>query len=261
MPLIEKKLFENVDRVSTAIKNLQTYEPPDGYYLAFSGGKDSCVIKALADMASVKYDAHYSVTGIDPPELVYFIKDHHPEVEWNRPKIPLLIMLQTRGLPIRFGRWCCEYIKEGGGNGRVVMTGVRKAESPKRSGRKLVEHCIKGSNKTYLHVIIDWTEQDVWDFIKENNIPYCSLYDEGFTRLGCLFCPMAGVKKKQKELQRFPTFERAYRHAFRKLYENRVAQGNDSVSRWKDGDEMFEWWVSNVSAPPKDGENDPGLFD
>ena len=38
------------DKVETAIKRFQTFEPPEGYYLAFSGGKDSCVIKALADM-------------------------------------------------------------------------------------------------------------------------------------------------------------------------------------------------------------------
>ena len=58
--------IEGRDKVDKAILRLQTYEPPEGYWLAFSGGKDSVVIKALADMAGVKYEAHYSVTGIDP---------------------------------------------------------------------------------------------------------------------------------------------------------------------------------------------------
>ena len=62
------------DKVQTAIKRLQTFEPPEGYYLAFSGGKDSVVVKALADMANVKYDAHYALTSVDPPELVHFVK-------------------------------------------------------------------------------------------------------------------------------------------------------------------------------------------
>lgn len=261
MPLIEKKLFENVDRVATAIRNLQTFEPDEGYYLAFSGGKDSCTIKTLADMAGVKYDAHYSVTGIDPPELVHFIKEHHADVKWERGDIPLLIRLQTRGFPIRQGRWCCQLLKEGGGGGRVVITGIRKKESYARSKRKLVEHCIKGSNKTYLHIIIDWSSEDVWDFLKGNDIPYCSLYDEGFKRLGCIFCPMQTASNKERDRKRWPSFEKAFRHAFRKLYKNRVDKGNDSVSRWKDGDDMFDWWISNVSAPPKDGEGDPGLFD
>lgn len=74
------------DKVETAIKRLQTFEPPEGYYLAFSGGKDSVVIKALADMAGVKYDARYNLTSVDPPELVRFIKDEHPDVVIEVPK-------------------------------------------------------------------------------------------------------------------------------------------------------------------------------
>ena len=62
------------DRVQQAIERLQTFEPEEGYYLAFSGGKDSVTVKALMDMAGVKYDAHYSVTSVDPPELVQFVK-------------------------------------------------------------------------------------------------------------------------------------------------------------------------------------------
>ena len=58
------------DKVQVAIERFKTFEPPEGYFLAFSGGKDSVVIKALADMAGVKYDAHYSISSVDPPELV-----------------------------------------------------------------------------------------------------------------------------------------------------------------------------------------------
>ena len=73
------------DKVEIAIERLQTMEPEEGYYLAFSGGKDSVVIKALADMARVKYDAHYNVTSVDPPELVRFIKDSYPNVIFDIP--------------------------------------------------------------------------------------------------------------------------------------------------------------------------------
>lgn len=74
------------DKVQIAVKRLKAFEPPEGYYLCFSGGKDSNVIKALADMAGVKYDAHYNNTGIDPPEAVRFIKRHHPDVKFETPK-------------------------------------------------------------------------------------------------------------------------------------------------------------------------------
>ena len=84
--MIHQLDFNGVDKVEKAIRRLQLYEPPEGYYLCFSGGKDSVVIKALADMAGVKYDAHYNVTSVDPPELVRFIKREYPEVEFDYPR-------------------------------------------------------------------------------------------------------------------------------------------------------------------------------
>lgn len=66
--------------VAKAVERLKLFEPSEGYYLAFSGGKDSVCIKALANMAKVKYHAHYNIVGVDPPELVDFIKKHHPDV-------------------------------------------------------------------------------------------------------------------------------------------------------------------------------------
>ena len=65
------------DRVQTAIDRLRNFEPPEGYHLAFSGGKDSQCIYHLAQMAGVKFDAHYNMTSVDPPELIYFIREHN----------------------------------------------------------------------------------------------------------------------------------------------------------------------------------------
>ena len=86
MALIEETLFGTVDKVQIAIDRLKAFEPADGYWLAFSGGKDSVVIKRLAQMAGVKFEAHYSVTSVDPPELVRFIKDVHPDVSFDIPR-------------------------------------------------------------------------------------------------------------------------------------------------------------------------------
>ena len=127
------------DKVDKAIMRLQTYEPPEGYYLCFSGGKDSCVIKALADMAGVKYDAHYSISSVDPPELVRFIKDVHPDVamEHARDKdgniVTMWNLIPTKTMPpTRIVRYCCAYLKENGGKGRLKVTGVRWDESVRR---------------------------------------------------------------------------------------------------------------------------------
>ena len=211
-----KTLFEQIDKVANSIKRIKMFEPADGYYLAFSGGKDSIVIKKLADMAGVKYDAHYSNTTIDPPDLIRFIRKYHKDVKFDNPKIPFLKRLQNRGFPMRQYRWCCSEYKERGGAGRTVMTGIRWAESVNRGKRKMVEACYKDRHKHYVNPIIDWTDGDVWEFIRQEKLPYCSLYDEGWKRIGCLFCPMAG-KHRLIELERYPKYARAFRKAWSKI--------------------------------------------
>lgn len=244
MSLKEIDIFGNyTDKIITSINRFKAFEPEEGYYLAFSGGKDSCVIKALADMAGVKYDAHYNMTTIDPPELVQFIKEFHSDVIIDRPEKSFFQEMQYRGFPQRQSRWCCQVLKENGGGGRFVITGVRWAESYKRSKRRMVESCYRDVRKQYLNVIIDWTESDVWEFIKSQNIPYCKLYDEGWKRIGCLFCPMSGSRRKM-EVERYPKFKKAFELNFEKLYQKRKASGASSISRWNSGKEMFEWWIN-----------------
>lgn len=139
--MIHQLDFNGKDKVEKAIMRLQAYEPEEGYFLCFSGGKDSCVIKALADMAGVKYDAHYSVASVDPPELVRFIKDEHPDVIFDYPRdangkvVTMWNLIPRKSMPpTRIVRYCCAYLKEqnGHGKGRLKVTGVRWAESVRR---------------------------------------------------------------------------------------------------------------------------------
>lgn len=140
--MIHQLNLQGKDKVQVAIDRLKAFEPPEGYYLAFSGGKDSVVIKALADMAGVKYDAHYNLTSVDPPELVHFVK-LFPDVVIDRPKdkdgnqITMWNLIPKKKLPpTRVARYCCQALKEFGGKGRLVVTGVRWAESPNRKNNQ-----------------------------------------------------------------------------------------------------------------------------
>ncbi|GAH62141.1 unnamed protein product, partial [marine sediment metagenome] len=81
--------LEGLDKVEAAIKLLRDHEPPEGYFLAFSGGKDSVVIYDLAIKAGVWFDAHYNVTGIDPPEIVKFIKANYSSMDFIKPLLTL----------------------------------------------------------------------------------------------------------------------------------------------------------------------------
>ena len=259
------------DMVQQAIKRLKMFEPPEGYYLSYSGGKDSTVIKALADMAGVKYDAHYRLTSVDPPELVHFVQSQK-DVSIDKPRydsgemagkqITMWNLMPLKGMPpTRIVRYCCEALKEDGGEGRFVITGVRRAESVKRkqwaglqvgSNRKYVGydpdnpnqemfHACQQKAKRIINPIIDWSDADVWEFLKGNEILYCSLYDEGFKRLGCIGCPIAG-NKRWKEFERWPKYKRNYIKAMERTLQARLDKGLDT--EWKSGQEMFDWWMS-----------------
>lgn len=110
------------DKVETAIKRLQEFEPPEGYYVAFSGGKDSQCVYHLCKMAGVMFDAHYAITSVDPPELVRFIRENYPDVEFTRQYYPngkpitMWSLIAEHTLPpTRKVRYCCEALKEPGG--------------------------------------------------------------------------------------------------------------------------------------------------
>lgn len=104
--------------------------------------------KALLDMAGCKYDATYRVTSVDPPELVRFIKEKHPDVRREVPRysenyrnqklaggpITMWNLIPDKMIPpTRIARYCCDYLKESGGKGRLTVTGVRWAESDNRA--------------------------------------------------------------------------------------------------------------------------------
>lgn len=138
--MLEQLNMAGLNKVDVAIKRFQTFEPPEGYYLCFSGGKDSVVIKALADMAKVKYDAHYNLTSVDPPELVRFIREQYSDVAIEKPRdkdgkqITMWNLIPKEKMPpTRIARYCCKVLKEGGGVGRFTVTGVRWAESARRA--------------------------------------------------------------------------------------------------------------------------------
>lgn len=265
--------FEGKNKIEVAIDRLQYFEPTEGYYLAFSGGKDSEVIKELAKMAGVKFDAHYNHTTVDPPELVRHIRNNHKDVNINYSDTTMWQLIEKKLMPpTRMVRYCCDVLKEGGGDGRFVITGVRWAESARRMNsrnviefdaygskskkavenrkifllndneerRRMMESCqIKG--KHILNPIIDWEDSDVWEFIKMRGINYCELYDKGYDRLGCIGCPLAGTKNMEFDFEKYPKYKENYIKAFDRMIKAREEKGLET--EWKNGSEVMEWWL------------------
>lgn len=330
MSLVSYDLFGNEwDKEAKAIEIARSFEPPEGYYLAYSGGKDSIVVKAILDLAGVKYDAHYNVTTVDPPELVRFVIQQFeaviyelpdgsrkffevkpvgtkllqrttPEqllgkrtIYFSIPRVPMRkLIVEKLFPPTQIMRYCCEQLKEVNGDGRKVVTGVRWAESQKRkknqgvavvwsskevdprtvadsfgatykenerksvilnyddaAARRTVEFCYR-TNKTLINPIIDFGEDDVWEFIKKHDLPYCSLYDEGFTRLGCVGCPMARRRGMAQAFKRWPHMKKLYIRAFDEMLKERQRRGKNKT-QWKTGEEVFEWWTTVSDTPAK----------
>ncbi len=234
-------------KLKNSIRLLRDLEPPEGYYLAFSGGKDSIVLKAVADIAGVKYDAHYSVTTIDPPEVIRFMKARHKDVKFDVPPKSFFELSIHNGLPTRLARWCCRELKERGGSGRCVLTGIRRAESFNRKKRRQVEFCMTDTTKRFVHPLIEWTDNDIWSFIRENKLPYCELYNQGLKRVGCLFCPFKSTKQRQFEVKKYPNQAKAIKKSIgRWLIE--TPHKDKEMKCGKTPDEIFDWWISGKSS-------------
>lgn len=173
--------------------------------------------------------------------------------------------------PTRLARYCCSVLKETSGKGRFIATGVRRAESTKRASREsfeiigttkkdgvllsddevfmqdntekrmMFETCKLKAKRT-VNPIIDWTDDDVWDYIAAENINVNPKYRDGYKRVGCIGCPLSGKCNRLRGFEEYPTYKRAYIRAFDKMLDVRKAKG--LPTDWKTGEEVFEWWVS-----------------
>lgn len=241
-----------------------------GYFLAFSGGKDSQALLHIAQLAGVKYTGHMNLTSVDPPEVIRFVKQNYPEVELTKPKASIYhIAVEKTLLPTRRVRWCCNEYKENAGAGKVTLIGIRHQESMRRSKRNEVEissykfsgtlegfekyreerlkqpkrgrkpkgvnitnatdertvGCISGKESLLISPIIHWTASDVWEFLnKVCQVPHCSLYDEGYSRIGCICCPMSQPRQKIKEMKRWPHVKRGWIKAIIEIRRGGVSQ-------------------------------------
>jgi phosphoadenosine phosphosulfate reductase len=240
-----------LNKVDFAIKLLREWEPAEGYYLADSGGKDSCVVRDILIKSGCKFDAHYNVSPIDPPQIYSFLKEHHQDTQWDYHARGFWKMVQKHGLPLPNRRWCCKIIKESGGFGRMVVTGIRSDESNNRNKYNYIRSYVKSKieSKVMISPILQFSGYDVWQYIRENNIDYCSLYDEGFERLGCVLCPFLSKKNIERDEKYFPKIANLWKLACEHIVQQRKnrnylsKRGKPLKYKFKTGQEMYNWWT------------------
>lgn len=298
-------LIKKIDR---ALQYIDSFAPKkEPYYVCYSGGKDSDVIRLLCDMWGGDYELHNNHTTVDAPETVYYIREvmsgygdkriiHEDGLTVHQygekgyihfPALSMWQLIKKKGFPpTRLIRFCCEKLKENGGNGRVAMTGVRWGESANRKNnqglvtfpgvkkslietleenslpfdrtvkggvvlntdndeaRRAVEICYR-TNKTLVNPIIDWTEGDVWEFLKSKQCKSNPLYDNGFSRVGCVGCPMAGRRGMKKEFSLYPKYEKIYKRVFDEMLKINEEKGHKNKLNLKNGDQVFKWWIGD----------------
>lgn len=244
----------------------------ESLYVCFSGGKDSEALWIVCEYArqkyGVQYTLNYNVTGVDPPELVYFVRREFPDCKRHGYKKSMWRLIVEKGSPpTRIQRFCCAELKERGGEGQICLTGVRWEESINRRKRRPFEVLTNNKatrekflfndndeqrlawetctmkRKSVCNPIIDFTEDQVWALIKENNLPYCKLYDEGQRRIGCIGCPMGGAKGMKEDFERYPKFKNCYLAAFDRMLKRYAEKGR--ATDWKTADDVYNWWVGD----------------
>ena len=268
-----------------AIQRLKSFEPEtEPYYLCYSGGKDSDVIRILADLAGVKHDIVHNHTTVDAPETVYYVRSI-PNIIIDYPKTSMWDLIVQKLLPpTQLIRYCCAELKERGGQGRVKITGVRWAESNRRKqnsdliqihgkpkqmakmadeigveyktidkkrsiimsddndeSRRMVEHCYRTTSTT-INPIIDWTDDDVWEFLRHYGCKSNPLYGCGFKRVGCIGCPMAG-KRRYTEFRLYPKYKNNYIKSFDRMLTERKRRNMQYKLDWQSGKDVFKWWM------------------
>ena len=265
-PSLARKIRYSVDLIRKSEKMALRLDPENGFYNTFSGGKDSQVLYYLVKLAGVKHKTHMNLTSVDPPEVVRFVRTQYPDVELIRPKMSIYEMAKKKHLlPTMRFRWCCAEFKETSGVGKVTLIGIRKEESARRDKRQEIssmikgkrveetfdqwsEHeekmvaCVGGKDKILVSPIIHWTERDVWEFLNVNGIPHCGLYDQGYTRIGCICCPMSSYRQKIKEIERWPHVKRNWLKTIQWLIDNGYINHN-----FNDAEIGFRWWISGKS--------------
>ncbi len=174
--------------------------------VSFSGGKDSTTVSQLVRDSLQRQDIiHFFADTSLEFQLTY---DYNNEFKTENPFTPLISsdtnkdffeMCDIFGPPSQFERWCCTIFKTGnlsnivnllpGGKYSLTFAGIRRMESNARKNYDQTRTDSKISRQIVAMPIIDWSDYDVWLFLKYRNIQFNNAYKLGYKRVGCWCCP------------------------------------------------------------------------
>lgn len=276
------KLDAAVKRLQSASEmSLYLYKRP--LLLTYSGGKDSDACIEVAKIAEIPFEVVHSHTTADAPETVRHVRVKFRQLElegihceiaypvYKGRRTSMWDLIPRKLIPpTRLVRYCCEVLKETAGRDRWIITGVRWAESTKRKENRGIYEAIGGhrdrvvlnndnddlrrvteacasKNKRTVNPIIDWTDGEVWDFLRDRKVACNPLYCE-FGRVGCVGCPMAGKSGREREFLRWPRYLGLYLGAFDRMLRERDDRGKKTYG-WQDAMDVYRWWMEYDVLP------------
>jgi len=179
----------------------------------FSGGHDSTVALTLAVLAGLRNFRvlFIEVTGNTDWHNVQYVYKMCEKlgvldqlVHAKRRDIDFWTALKKWGIPIPFyARWCLNEFKISQVrkySGYLVITGVRRSESPRRGSLQFVDRILE-HRQIAVNPVLDWTDEDIHDFMREYGIPENPCYDLFGHSGNCMFCPYYGKSIIEKTLR------------------------------------------------------------
>jgi 3'-phosphoadenosine 5'-phosphosulfate sulfotransferase (PAPS reductase)/FAD synthetase len=118
--------------------------------------------------------------------------------------------------PFKISEECCDIMKKNPSKiyeketGRKPFIGTMVSEGELRKSVYLKQGCNSfDSARPTSKPISIWTEENIWEYIKKNNLKYCKVYDMGEKRTGCMFC-MFGIHMEDKDNNRFIRMKKSH---------------------------------------------------
>jgi len=127
-----------------------------------------------------RYGFRYEILAPDTRELEEMVRMHGPNLFYQSVELRKLCCAVRKAHPLRrvlstADAWMC---------------GLRREQSVTRQSIRKVEWD-RAFGLCKINPLIDWTEQQVWEFIRANEIPYNTLHDQGYPSIGCSPCTRA----------------------------------------------------------------------
>ncbi|KAJ5076144.1 fad synthase [Anaeramoeba ignava] len=179
---LQNKIEESVNIIETALKKYGENK----LAISFNGGKDSTVLMEIINWIANKKIK--TKVNLDPDQLIVFNTKNKDDFEEIKDFIKKSLFryniktYQEYNTNLKTG---LKTMLEKNKTVEAIFAGMRKTDKPGINGSDYFLPSDPGWPKVIrVSPILNWEYKDVWDFLLENNVPFCKLYSYGYTSIG-----------------------------------------------------------------------------